>query len=71
MLHDPVRGHPGSKGLRYRDLVILNAGAPPPNEALQQARTAIFLAHLEPFLPEERLLDEAVGEDARPRSSSA
>ncbi len=54
-------------------MVKRNAGAPSYNEALQQATEAIFLAHLEPFLPEERLLDEAVGDDAwpldRPRSA--
>ena len=52
-------------------MVKRNAVAPSYNEALQQARTAIFLAHLEPFLPEERLLDEVVGEDVGPRGSSA
>ena len=56
---------------RYRDMMKRNAVAPSYNEALQQARTTIFLAHLEPFLPEERLLDEVVGEEARPRRSSA
>ncbi len=43
-----------------------NAVAAPLKVVLQQAREAIFLAHLEPFLPEESLLDEAVGDDAWP-----
>lgn len=52
-------------------MVKRNAVAPSYNEVLQQATEAIFLAHLEPFLPDERLLDEAVGEDAGLRGSSA
>ncbi len=47
------------------------AGARSPNVVLQQAREAIFLAYLEPFLLEESLLDEAVGDDTGLRSSSA
>ncbi len=51
----------------------LNAVAAPLKVVRQQAREAIFLAYLEPSLPEESLLDEAVGDDAwlldRPRSA--
>ncbi len=71
MLIYSLRCNPGFEGLRYRDMVKRNAVAPPPNVVLQQATEAILLAHLEPFLQEERLLDEAVGDDAGLRSSSA
>ncbi len=45
-------------------MVKRNAVAAPLKVVLQQAREAIVLAYLEPFLPEERPLDEAVGDEA-------